>query len=1496
MKVQYLFFFFILTFNNHLFSQNKAPELEGKYDVQSETLPDWVQLMYAENPDIGVVMQGYETYYETNDFVKNKHTQYYKRWLRNLRYDPDGYASGTKSRKAVRNNREAYLAKVNAQKSLPTKSLSSNWECIGPFDYDPTAASTSYAPGSAHVYTVEKSVSSPNTLYAGTATAGVWKTIDNGQNWTLLTRDLLINGVRSIEIDHTNANTAYFGGGGYVYKTTDGGSTWNIIGGASFESSDKSVNDLVMHPTDAQKLWAACEEGLYYSSNAGATFSQLHSGIYQEIEFNPSNASTMYAVKQVADRTEFHKSLDGGQNFVLTGTGWPNASAPDEQKRTEIAVTPANPNKIYALATGSANGGSGLYGIYVSNDQGDNWTRTCCGPQVAGVPDATNNQNLMGWSDLGDDDGGQYYYDLALDVSPTDEDSLIVGGVNVWYSADGGATFDCPSKWSHSDKSNYVHADIHDIRYFGGEIWIACDGGIYTSSNGGFDYSLGMHGIAGTDFWGFGAGYWDGEVMLGGTYHNATLLKDNNVYQNGWLATGGGDNTFGEVNYGNERLVYFDYGERCLSGDANVELTNKTFSLSLSGDVDFAFDPRSFNTIYMGEDNVLMKTENDGASFTALHTFPAKIYDIAVSWANPDIIYITTDPGFWDKKKIWKSTNAGINWQDVTPTAAEINNNYDYIRYDVDTDSNDPNVVWAARKFYWSDDPAMDGYQVLKSVDGGNTWQAYGGSVLDGESATNIVHQRGTDGGVYVGTKRAVYYRNNAMSDWVIYNSDLPLSTHSTRLVPHYRKGVIRNATNRSIYEVDLYEQTAPSAQISVDKMVSNCVRDTFQFLDHSALNETGATWAWQFPGGTPATSNIRNPKVLYDTPGMYEVTLTVSDVNGSDTQILSDLIMVTNDCTMDTIPGKVLTLQNSGDYAVIPPLKMGTTNEFTMAAWIKPNGIQGDYTGMIIGDGGNGAFGFNFRPNNELAYHWPGGQWWWSSGLTVPSNEWSHVAIVINTNSITLYLNGVGVTHNVTPEAIDLDNTEMLLGSYLGWGGRNFKGFIDEVKIWNRSLTTDELREKMHITAYETETDLVAYYQFNSNSVEVMDRMNTFHAAMVGNAARTGSTAPVGGGVAVTDNINSGGIKFFGATGLGLGFPTTGTFPNGNVVVSRINWTPDELPSTSPISRSYWVVRNYGANASFSPLTAMYFDGIGWVGNNQDDFPEIFELYKRDSNADGTTWGTNIDLGDDAVVGMDGSVSFTTALNVTSFSQFVISNTCATTNTDANANNIPDACEASDMSLSLLLEGAYDVPTGLMRTELAQQNVLPLQQPYANAPFNYTGTETLSSIPANMVDWVLVEVKSDVMPTTMFDRKAALLLNDGSIVELDGTSPLRFDLPYSGDFYYVVRHRNHLPVMTANAVSKTPTMTYDFSDSLGKAFGLIQMAQTNDARFALYAGDITQDFTIQTTDYDFWKANAADLQVYDNADVNLDSVIQTTDYDLWYRNRSILTPPEVGY
>ena len=300
----------------------------------------------------------------------------------------------------------------------------------------------------------------------------------------------------------------------------------------------------------------------------------MNSGIWQELEFHPTNSTVVYAVKQIANRTEFWRSTNSGTSFTQMTTGWPVPVSPDEQERTEIAVSLAAPNTVYALCTGEANGGSGLYGVYKSIDQGATWTFQCCGAQPAGVPSPTN-LNLMGWDDAGQDDGGQYYYDLALAVDPANANNVTVSGVQRWVSTDGGVNFTCPAKWSHSYKADYVHADIHDMRYYGTDIWMACDGGIFYSNNGGASFERRMFGIAGTDFWGFGQGGWTGsQVMLGGTYHNGTLLKDNNVYTNGWVSTDGGDNYRGFVHPQYDRRALSDYGYKTLSGDRTVSNGN----------------------------------------------------------------------------------------------------------------------------------------------------------------------------------------------------------------------------------------------------------------------------------------------------------------------------------------------------------------------------------------------------------------------------------------------------------------------------------------------------------------------------------------------------------------------------------------------------------------------------------------------------------------------------------------------------------------------------------------------------------------------------------------------------------------------------------------------------------------------------------------------------------------------------------------------------------
>ncbi len=230
-----------------------------------------------------------------------------------------------------------------------------------------------------------------------------------------------------------------------------------------------------------------------------------------------------------------------------------------------------------------------------------------------------------------------------------------------------------------------------------------------------------------------------------------------------------------------------------------------------------------------------------------------------------------------------------------------------------------------------------------------------------------------------------------------------------------------------------------------------------------------------------------------------------------------------------------------------------------------------------------------------------------------------------------------------------------------------------------------------------------------------------------------------------------------------------------------------------------------------------------------------------------------------------------------------------------------PENCADFDLGLTsvglkVFLEGAYEVSQGLMRTTLNDENLLPTQQPYNVSPYNYMGTETLTTFPAKMVDWVLVELRTGKDAASKVESKAGILMDNGEIKDTDGVSDLVFDLPGNLNYYFVIRHRNHLDVMTAVSMKNLPTLTYDFTTYATQAYGVQQLKVLQDGVAVMHAADITQDMVIQITDYDAWKTDPALLDVYELNDVNLDGVVQVTDYDLWYFNRTKIAPMELSY
>lgn len=208
-----------------------------------------------------------------------------------------------------------------------------------------------------------------------------------------------------------------------------------------------------------------------------------------------------------------------------------------------------------------------------------------------------------------------------------------------------------------------------------------------------------------------------------------------------------------------------------------------------------------------------------------------------------------------------------------------------------------------------------------------------------------------------------------------------------------------------------------------------------------------------------------------------------------------------------------------------------------------------------------------------------------------------------------------------------------------------------------------------------------------------------------------------------------------------------------------------------------------------------------------------------------------------------------------------------------------------------VFLEGPYNPTSGLMQTDLKADNLIPLQEPYT-ALGHHAGSETVSStVIANyqVVDWILVELRNSNDNTQIVATRAALLLQNGRVVDLDGISPVSFSVA-AGNYQVSVRHRNHLGIMANNAyqLSSTPT-TVDFN--LVGLYGTEPVTTVGGTRL-LWMGDANSDAIVNAADRSMtW--NLRNTFVYQGADINLNGVTDASDRsDTWNRRNRVAQLP----
>ncbi|NKI31860.1 T9SS type A sorting domain-containing protein [Muricauda sp. DJ-13] len=604
---------------------------------------------------IDELSEAFNTYWKGKDWKKKgSGFKPYKRWENFWKYqvDSQGYLPTAA---------ELLQSFKNKQASKLVPNPTANWTAIGPFNPGTLGGSL---PGTGRINAMAVDPNNPDIWYAGAPSGGIWKSTDAGSTWTNLFDEFLQIGVSGIAIDPNDSNIIYIATGDDdaansfsvgVFKSIDGGASWaeTTLGPSSDPNwgNNRLMSEIAIDPTDSNTIWVATSFGLYKSIDAGASWDRKRVGNITDFRLKPGDSNTVYAITD----SRFFKSTNGEDFNEITDI-LPSASG-----RRVIDVTPANPDVVYILTAKIQSEGYEYQGLYKSTDSGETFA------------ESPNTVNIM--------ESSQAWFDLALAVSPTDENELYMGCLNIWRSDNGGDTFTRLNQWFRNDAA-YAHADIHTLKFFNGILYAGTDGGLYITENGGAAFTDKTGNMAVTQFYRLSVARNNSNRLAGGTQDNAGYVANGtewNVYTGGdgmdyeidpnnediiygfvqfgdplFITNNAGEsagqvaapagetgnwitplavNSLGEVFAGYDRAVYK------LVGNAWEKWSNDFGSNNLDDIEVYLNDP---NIMYVADEDFVYRSNDGGRTFSAFNRFDSQVSDIAVNGTDDSFIYVTT--------------------------------------------------------------------------------------------------------------------------------------------------------------------------------------------------------------------------------------------------------------------------------------------------------------------------------------------------------------------------------------------------------------------------------------------------------------------------------------------------------------------------------------------------------------------------------------------------------------------------------------------------------------------------------------------------------------------------------------------------------------------------------------------------------------------------------------------------------------------------------------
>lgn len=617
---------------------------------------------------------------------------------RQMKYDPAAWPG-------------AALPKTGGPGPLAATLSTNNWEWLGPGNIGGRTRSIVIHPTQA------------GTMWVGGVGGGVWKSTNNAGSFFPCDDWMGNLAVSCLALDPTNPAVLYAGTGeGFgnldaipgagVFKSYDGGFNWVQLN--SFYLNSYNLNRLVISPTNNRVLLAATSTGIARSTDAGTNWTApFLSGAILDVAFSTNGLQCVAAGKNLA----------GGQALYSTNSGatWTAASGLSNPGRIELAYAPSNPNIVYASQ--DTNNGT----LWISTNGGISYTLRNTGSNYLGS---------QGW------------YANCLWVDPTSPSNLVVGGLDLWRSMDGGATLTKISDWTVNENNNAmvsVHADHHAIVnapgfdgvnnttvYFGNDGGLYCATNIYTvTTNAGWlnlNHNLGI-----SQAYGIAANPTTFTTILGNQDNGSTRWTPANGTS--WTIWGYGDGGFcaadptdpnyfyGEYTYLqiyrstnaalNQSYIYGGIGEAGVAPGYDVDDPDAPHSANFIAP--FVLDPNNPNTMLAGGSN-LWRSVNVKApipTWTCITTNNANprldltfISAIAVAPGNSDLIWI----GYNDAG-VYQTTNgtaARPFWTRKNPGSANACTG-------LAIDPNNANTVYACFSGFGPNN-------FYRTTDGGTTW------------------------------------------------------------------------------------------------------------------------------------------------------------------------------------------------------------------------------------------------------------------------------------------------------------------------------------------------------------------------------------------------------------------------------------------------------------------------------------------------------------------------------------------------------------------------------------------------------------------------------------------------------------------------------------------------------------------------------------------------------------------------------------------------------